>query len=172
MLRLRIALAVVLLAVAASGATAASTAHAGTRLRPQSTRIRTWLAYGLKRSPTMRALAERIEASDVVVYLDVQRTLGPNVAACVTWIASVPGARYVRVSVRPELRMTDAAAMIAHELQHVIEVVEHPDVHSDADLDALYRRIGHRTGSSEFSWDTLAALRIGGVARSEMASGV
>jgi hypothetical protein len=165
MLRVHLAIAVVLL-----GLTPPAIAGAplnDLRLRPQSPRIRGWLARGLDRSATTRDLVARIEQGDVVVYLDLERKLGPGVAACVTWMAATPARRYVRVSLRADLRPTDAVAMLAHELQHVVEVIEHPDVRSGADLAALYERIGHRTGWTGRAWDTVAALRAGHLARTE-----
>lgn len=170
MLRLRLALAVVLFGFVPA-ATAAAPLH-DARLRPQSPRIKTWLTHGLDRSATMRELADRIEQSDVVVYMEIERALAPGLSACVTWMASVPGIRYVRISVRPDLRMADAVAILAHELQHVVEVIEHPDVQSGDDLAKLYQRIGHRTGRTGRSWDTVAALRAGDLARTELVGGV
>ena len=107
-----------------------------------------------------------------MVYLEILHTLDPGTAACVTWMAAVPGARYVRVSMRPNLPTAEAIAMLAHELQHVVEVIDHPDVRSDASLAALYQRIGHRTGFASRSFDTMAALRAGDLARLEMVRGV
>ena len=170
MLRLHVALAVVLVGLASGPASAAPLNNA--RLRPQSPRITAWLAHGLERSATMRDLADRIEQSDVVVYMAIERGLGPGVSACVTWMASVPGMRYLRISVRPDLHLAEAVAMLAHELQHVVEVIEHPDVQSNDDLAALYQRIGHRTGYTWRAWDTVAALRAGDLARTELVGGV
>lgn len=141
------------------------------RLRPQSPHLAALVARGRLASPTMRALTERVEGGDVVVYVETSRRIGRDVAACVSWMAGVPGLRYVRVSLRPNLREADAIAMIAHELQHVVEVIDHPDVTSPAALAALYARIGHRTDTTGLSWDTQAALRAGDSARLEMARG-
>ncbi len=175
MLRQRLvrAIVVTLLTVcAALPAYAAPVAPASTaRLRPQSPRVAAWLARGRQRSPTLRALAEQVERGDVVVYLEIAFRLDPGMAACVTWMASVPGARYVRVSVRPNLREADAIAMLAHELQHVVELIENPEVQSGGDLATLYQRIGHRTGGGARTWDTVAALRVGDLARAELVRG-
>ena len=119
----------------------------------------------------MRALAEQAERGDVIVTLDVAFMLDPGMAACVTWMASVPGARYVRVSARPHLREADAIAMLAHERQHVVEVIDNPEVRPGADLAALYERIGHRTGGGGRTWDTVAALRAGDLTRTELVRG-
>lgn len=171
MLRLRLVLAFALLSGAAASASATAVPRGTARLRPQSSRIAGWVARGLGRSPTLRALTERVERGDVVVYLEVAHTLDPDMAACVTWMAAVPGARYVRVSMRPNLPTSEAIAMLAHELQHVVEVIDHPEVESAAGLAALYQRIGHRTGYTGRTWDTVAALRAGDLARVDMVRG-
>ncbi len=172
MLHLHRTLAVVLTVLAALPAYGAPTTPFGTaRLRPHSPRVARWLARGWQRSPTIRALAARVEQSDVVVYLEIAFQLDPGMAACVTWMAAVPGARYLRVSLRPDLREADAIAMLAHELQHVVEVIDHPEVQSGSGLAALYDRIGHRTGGGSRTWDTVAALRAGDLARGELVRG-
>ena len=107
MLRLRFMFAIALSAFAALPAHAtpsAPTAPAGTaRLRTQSPRVANWLARGRQRSPTLRALAdqvEQVERGDVVVHLEIAFQLDPGMAACVTWMASMPGARYERIGHR------------------------------------------------------------------------
>ncbi len=175
MLRPRLTPVLVSMAFAALAAAADPVAVASpplsARLRPQSPRVATWLTRGLERSPTMRALAQQVERGDVIVYLEIAYALDPGVAACVTWMAASPSTRYVRVSMRPNLREADAVAMLAHELQHVVEVIDHPEVTSSEALAALYRRIGRRTGTKGVAWDTLAALRAGDSARLEIVRG-
>ena len=104
MLRLRFMFAIALSAFAALPAHAtpsAPTAPTGTaRLRTQSPRVANWLARGRQRSPTLRALADQVEQGDVVVYLEIAFQLDPGMAACVTWMASMPGARYERIGHR------------------------------------------------------------------------
>jgi hypothetical protein len=140
------------------------------RLRPQSPRVARWVADGMARSATFRDLVARIEAGDVIVYLEAQPALGQGLSACLTWMGGTPQARYLRASVRPDLSARDALAMIAHELQHVVEVIDHPDVQSEGGLTALYQRIGHRTGATRDRWDTTAALKTGDRVRVELLS--
>jgi hypothetical protein len=138
------------------------------RLRPQGARVARWIADGMARSATFRALVARIEAGDVIVYLEAQPALGQGLSACLTWMAATPQGRFVRASVRPDLSARDTLAMIAHELQHVVEVIEHPDVQSERGLADLYVRIGHATGWVGGRWDTVAALRTGDRVRIEL----
>jgi hypothetical protein len=141
------------------------------RLRPQSPRVARWMSQGLTQSPTLRALAERVERGNVIVYLEIAHRLDPAMRACVSWMAAAPGARYVRVSLQPHLPPSEAIAMLAHELQHVVEIIDHEEVTSADTLAALYLRIGHRSGTAGLSWDTRAALHAGDSARLEVARG-
>lgn len=141
------------------------------RIRPQSDRVEKWFDTATRTSPTVRALVDRIERSHVIVYLEIRHDLPPDVAACLSWMAATERGRIVRASLRPDLRMVDAVAMIAHELQHVVEVIEHPEVRSNEALLDLYRRIGHSTAQTGKQWDTLAAIAAGTEARLEASGG-
>ncbi|MGE0816025.1 MAG: hypothetical protein AB7O28_02245 [Vicinamibacterales bacterium] len=141
-------------------------------LRPQGELMQRWLQMAVATSATAAALADRIAGGDVIVYLDVRRDLPAGVAAHLTWMAATPTGRIVRVSIRPGQRRQDAVGFIAHELQHVVELIDHPDVRSAADLEALYARIGHRNDRTSRRWDTVAAIEAGEVARLEMLAAV
>lgn len=154
--------------VAATLALPAPAGAASPRLRPQGQRVARWLADGMARSVTFRALVERIEGGDVIVYLETQPALRQGVSACLTWMGATPAARFVRASVRPDLSARDTLAMIAHELQHVVEVLDHPEVQSERGLADLYARIGHSTTPVSGRWDTVAALRTGDRVRIEL----
>jgi hypothetical protein len=58
-------------------------------------------------------------------------------------------------------------AVIAHELQHAVEVAGDPGVVDDAGLVALYRRIGHNSAGGH-SYDTDAARTAGHTVRDEL----
>lgn len=141
------------------------------KLRPQSERIQKWYDLALRTSPTVRDLAHRIEQSDVIVYVEIRYDLPPNVAAYLSWMAATERGRIVRASLRPDLRPVDAVGMIAHELQHVVELIEHPEVRSNEALLDLYSRIGHPTAQTGKHWDTVAAITAGTEARLEAMSG-
>ena len=170
MVRRDMSIGVVFLVATLAAAPAASDAQAlVSHLRPQHARITGWLVDGTMRSPTIRALIARVEASDVLVYLTFTSPR-PGVSASLTFMADTPYGRMVRLAIRPDLSSRDTMAMIAHELQHVIEVAEHPEVRSERGFEALFRRIGHPTTFAEHHYDTAAALDIGDRVRHELAS--
>ena len=155
----------------AAGDPGVATYDTSDRLRPQGDRVPHWLREARRRSPTVQRLVERIERSDVIVYLDISRSLAPNVAACLTWMAATNSRRIVRASFRMNLGTNDAIAMMAHELQHVVEVIDHPEVRSTETLLDLYTRIGHATGTDGLRWDTADAIALGTLARLEAVNG-
>jgi hypothetical protein len=156
------------LLAALGGTTLSATTPGVPRVRAESRRVAAWIERGRADSATFRALLDRLERGDVIVYLAIDPGMRGGLAACVTWMAATPSARFVRASLRPDLPAREAVAMIAHELQHVLEVVEHPDVRSDGALAALYARIGHSTTAVGNRWDTVAALRTGDRVRLEL----
>lgn len=138
------------------------------RIRAESRRVAAWIARGRAESDTLRALLDRLERGDVIVYVEIDPGMRKGLDAGVTWLAATPSTRYLRASIRPDLPAREAVAMIAHELQHVLEVAEHPEVRSERALAALYARIGHSTGAAGGRWDTRAALRTGDRVRLEL----
>jgi hypothetical protein len=142
--------------------------NGGPRLRPYDSRVATLLRVGLDRSPTLRALVDRVEESRVIVYLEMQSTIRGQLSGCLTWIAAADSFRYVRASINPDLNVDQQIAAIAHELQHAVEIAEHRHVTSEAAMVALYRRIGDQRRSGPSHWDTAEARAVGTTVRREL----
>jgi hypothetical protein len=145
----------------------------GPRLRASDSRAAALLQSGIERSATMRALAERVEASNVFVYIGMKPNMAPEQAGGLTFVGHAGDFRYLRVSLNPGLGTDRALATLGHELQHVIEVIEHPEVISESSLSALYRRIGlpSRILNGE-AWETHAAQSVAAVVRRELGAAV
>ena len=167
---MRLLLSVVLLAGAlTSSATFASERIGGPRLRPQDPRVTLVLQEGLSRSETFRALVNRIEASNVIVYVAVTPTLRSSLAGALTWMTRAGDFRYVRASISIEQSFDQMVASVAHELQHAIEVIEDESVVDEKSLTALYKRIGEPSkAAGALGWDTVAAQRTGTRVRREL----
>ena len=58
----------------------------GPRIRPQDARSIQLLRNGMARSETFRALVERIEASNVFVYVEVSPFIKSSLAGQLTWM--------------------------------------------------------------------------------------
>ena len=103
------------------------------------------LEQGAHLSPTLQRLVNRLEASDVVVYLMFDRDTRPNTAGHLSLITTVPGRRYLRISIDRRHLGCQRLAVLGHELQHAVEIAETPDATDQDSLAALYRTIGFRS---------------------------
>ena len=140
----------------------------GPRLRPQDDRLAMVLQEGLLRSASLRRLAARLEAGDVIVYIEVQPRLDTRLAGKLTWMGRAGGFRYLRASLAPHLPLDTAIASVAHELEHATEILDSGTVVSQTTLIALYRRIGIPGKGDTHAWDTLAARDTGFRVRREL----
>ena len=103
------------------------------------------LERGARLSPTLHRLVDRLEASDVVVYLMFDRAPRPMTAGHVSLIASVPGRRYLRISIDRRHADCRRLAILGHELQHAVEIADAPGATDQDSVAALYRTIGFRS---------------------------
>src|SRR6187431_1195866 len=150
-------------------ATLASERDGGARLRPQDPRISLALQEGVARSDTFRDLVNRIEASNVIVYIAMKPSMRPSLAGALTWMTSAGKYRYLRASISIEQTFNQTIATVAHELQHAIEVIEDESVVDEKSLVALYKRIGQPSkAAGPLGWETIAAQRTGTQVRREL----
>jgi hypothetical protein len=96
-------------------------------------------------SATFRQLAERLSASDVIVYLHYRMAGEPGLAGATSFMSAAGGLRYLRVSIDPRLLGCQRLALLGHELQHAVEIAAAPSVVDQQSLEALYRSVGFRS---------------------------
>lgn len=162
-LRLRVLLLVVTIAIGST-----SDARAGEHdlpiphIRTSDPHLRALIDQATVTSATVRALIDRITASDVIVF--VTREPDPSVRADgrLNFMAAAGGFRYVIVRLKP-MRRAAAIAMLAHELQHAAEIADAPSVVDEAALAREYERIGYRSHAAHGreAFDTKAAVETG-----------
>ncbi|HET7619716.1 MAG TPA: hypothetical protein VFK20_14515 [Vicinamibacterales bacterium] len=142
--------------------------HAPTRhVRAADGAVHHLLARGITRSKTFAALVARLDASDVIVY--VERTLSLQSAIEGRLLLLPTGRqRYLRVQVRSLGQPDDLVALIAHELRHAVEIADAPAVHDEASLVGLYEKIGHCVRPAH-QYDTEEANHAERQVRSELA---
>ena len=142
--------------------------HLGSHVRGATPKIKSLIEEGIRRSPTFRKLVERLNDSDVVVYLNVTNDLPPGLDGRLSFMTYAGSVRYMHAQIIDGLGIDGAIAIAAHELQHAVEVAEHPDVRSVEALAALYERIGERSPVAHNRYDTAAARRTGRRVRQEL----
>lgn len=139
------------------------------RIRPQDQRLTDLLQAGISRSATFRALVDRIEASNVIVYVSLSPLMKSSLAGKLTWMTRAGAFRYLRASINAELTADQIISTLAHELQHAVEVIEDERVVDQRSLVELYKRIGRPSSSAVPSgWETLAAQQAGQRVRREL----
>lgn len=164
--RLATATAVCLLAAAPCGRVWAQ----GVEPNPRPVRSTTrWgsdvIAEGCKKSPSFRALVERLKRQRLIVYVLPAHQL-PGVAVGVTELLGVNADfRYLRVSIDVRKPRKNQVALLGHELQHAVEISEAPEVVDAASLALFYSRMGDQ---SVDGYDSPAARAIGNLVLDEL----
>ena len=141
------------------------------RIRPQDARLTALLRDGITRSATLRALVNRIEASNLIVYVSLSPIMKASLAGKLTWMTRSGDYRYVRATINAEQTSDQMIATLAHELQHAVEVLQDATVSDQRSLQELYKRIGRPSHTGAIAgWETIAAQETGLRVRKELVS--
>ena len=117
------------------------------------------------RSGTVRALLDRLAATDVIVYVEFTGT--PDVpTARTTLVTTTPSARFLRIAINAAQPPGAWLPLLGHELQHALEIAEHTDVRDDSGVRRLYAAIGDQYGID--SYETQAAVQIERLVRGDL----
>ncbi len=135
-------------------------------VRSQDRTVRQLLKRGYTHSLTFRNLIARLDATDVIVYIEQVATLPGRIDGRMLMPVTSHGQRYVRIQVALRGAPDDEVALLGHELQHALEVADDAGVRDEATMTALYERIGQRGGLHVY--DTLAAQEVGRTIRREL----
>jgi len=162
-----------LLACAMGGATAsADTSRRFThddplvRVRPTNELGRKVMNAGLAGSETFRRLVQRLEQSDVIVYVQLQPMMPSEIGGLLEFMGGSGTERYLKVTVGSLHHLNVMVALLGHELQHAAEVADAPSVRSPREFAAFYRRIGLPSGVGRY--DSVAARAAGQRVQSEL----
>jgi hypothetical protein len=139
------------------------------RIRPQSNLLADAIESGVQRSATFRSIVERLERSDVIVHLTCSRFPSGLIAGRTLLASATPTVRYIRVQILCQQLEPELVAIVAHELQHVLEIASTPSVVDEDSLARLFKTIGFATCLAPVSerYETMAAIEIGARARLE-----
>ena len=126
-----------------------------------------WLLKdGFYRSPTFARLVTRLERSDLIVYVELAPQMPAGVEGRLIMLPGAHGTRYVRIQIGMQGSVTDAIALLGHELRHATELADAPGVTDIEGLVALYERIGQKSGWHQY--ETAAAQDAARQVRTEM----
>jgi hypothetical protein len=138
------------------------------RIRPEPT-LTAVIDRAVERSPTFRLIVGRIEQSDVIVHLTCNNFRSLLLAGRTALVAKGSDVRYVRVQILCSQGEPALVTIVAHELQHVVEISSTPEVVDDRSFVRLFRAIGFSTciSTGQEQFETEAALATGDRVREE-----
>lgn len=124
-------------------------------LRPADARAARVLAIGTRESATFRRLVDRLDASDLLVYISVEAFTHDPYQSTLRFVAAAGDRRYVRIEL--QARNTDKALVewLGHELQHAVEVADHVEIRSVEQLARYYGM--HETGTAQNVFESTSA---------------
>jgi hypothetical protein len=134
------------------------------RLRTVDSRLAAIVIEASARSRSFRQLAQTIDQTDGIVYVEHGKC-GHGVRACLVAVSVAGANRIVRVRVNAKDVDGNLMGSIGHELQHAIEVLGNSKVTDTKALYFFYDRIGIRRGNA---FETAAAIQAGNHVRAEL----
>ena len=154
-----------------AGARCPAAAAVPEHIRTSSCAMMDVIALGMSGSPSFRRLVERVAALHGIVYLTAKQVVQSHT------LRVIDGTLQHRVTVAGSYRILYAtvtpysglrpARIIAHELQHAIEVLE-SNAASEREIDDLFERIGVHTAN--WTVETEAALAVEDAVTKELAN--
>jgi hypothetical protein len=153
-------------------AAAAHDAGAATKVRGANDKARQLLVAGQELSPTVRQLVAAIESRDLIVLVSVEAPAVSNAGrfrGSTRLLGTAHGQRFASIWIDESSMPPCAVGLLAHELQHALEVAQAAWVVDQQQMYELFSRIGREWRSQHF--ETAAAIAVETRARAEFESG-
>jgi hypothetical protein len=135
------------------------------RVRAVAPLVRSLITGAAARSITVRNLIARLDDTDVIVHVELTSSAQIPVART-KLVAAAAGVRFLRIGINAGVPFADITPLLAHELQHAVEIAEEPGASSESGIRRLYQRIGRARGGDRYETD--AAQRVEWAVRREM----
>ena len=132
--------------------------------------LRSLVEEAALRSPEVRTLLDRLEDSDVIVYIRGGNFDDPELDGRVALLAVTNLQRYLVIEISSLETTIVQMATLGHELYHALEIAREPSVVDIRSLAAHYRRIGEQQGDAigRLRFETEAAFEAGRRTRREL----
>lgn len=151
-------------------ASADTPAGAAPRVRPETRETRELVAELAERSATVRCLIDRLNASDVVVYIRHRPFTDTTLDGRIGIVRSKGPSRILIVELPCGRSTVNQLVALGHELQHAVEIADAVHVVDAASLAEHYERIGRRTSAARdaLTFETEAARGVSMEIRREL----
>jgi hypothetical protein len=152
-------------ACAAAQEPAARPAH----VRSESADLLALIQATADQSPTVRALIDRLDRSDVVVYVRARPLPSASIDGRTGLLSAAAGSRYLVIELACPRSVLVQSVTLAHELHHAVEIADAPEVVSAVTLERFYAEIGEKKGDpGHWTFETAAARAVGERVRREL----
>ena len=122
----------------------------GVHVRAMDPGTREWLRTVAAASATFRSLLARLVVSDVIVYIGTVDRIVGGLAGQLYFVTATPSVRYVRIELARGGNQREMVALVAHELQHAVEIAAAPRVRDRQSLALLYLGMGGPSNHSRY----------------------
>jgi hypothetical protein len=136
------------------------------RVRSENARLAALIQETVRRSITFRRMADAVDASDGLVYIEAGRC--PDAAqACLVSVYRSGSRRMVRIFVNDRRSDREVMGFLGHELRHALEVLGNPRVSDEVTMRRFYffHPEASRLGNA---FETTAAIAAGNAVRAEL----
>ena len=149
----------------------ADSVETASHVRPTTGEIRRIIEAGMSTSSTFRRLASELNASDVIVYVDPKLTRAALGGYLSHTVVASGEYRYLRVAIETAGPPRSLVPILAHELQHAVEVSRARDVRDADALERLFASLAIPYGCAQSScFETHVATDVERLVKSEMTS--
>lgn len=127
------------------------------RLRSDNRRIQEVIRFALERSESFQDVVATLDLFDRIVYVEEGECFEREHRSCVHLM---PNSRNLIVHIDPRQPIQRAAAALAHELYHAVEIGRAPEVVDRQSLEALYEQLGDQSCRAQLHhtcWETSGA---------------
>jgi hypothetical protein len=129
-------------------------------VRATEARILAIVEEGVARSATFRRLVETLDASDVIVYLEPKFGRGALAGYLAHRMVAAGPMRYLKIGLDLNGGRDRLVALVAHELQHAVEVAEVTAVRDSESMVHLFERAAIPLVCGDGCYETRAALDV------------
>jgi hypothetical protein len=135
---------------------AAEAAH----VRGLEPRLQALIERGIAVSATFRRLVNELNATDVFVHVRSARMGDGFRGYLVHQVIEANGFRYLRIAVDSRGAEVRVIGLLAHELQHALEVARVPEVGRSINIETFFEKIDDHSCRNARCFETAAAIRI------------
>jgi hypothetical protein len=139
-------------------------------VRPETAALRTLVGRASAQSPLVHALIERLDHSEVVVYVR-SRPFGARLLdGRIGWLSTVGQRRYLVMELACDRNALVQMATLGHELYHALEIAGEPSIVDARTLAQFYARAGTPSPPMDHTqtFETRAAADTGARIRQEL----